>query len=171
MNYEMNHDDNLNEEQTNESEISSLDLQIIQQLQQDGRMAYSKISRELGVPEATVRYRVKRLVDDGIITINAFLNTGKLNYANVAYIEIETSAEFHERLLQELIETENISYLSAVTGEYNIMLEYVCQSNEDLLEFTNWLKRQPEVHRLNVRVILKIFKAQYPIRVKNTRQS
>jgi Lrp/AsnC family transcriptional regulator for asnA, asnC and gidA len=64
---------------------------------------------------------------------------------------------------------ENISYLSAVTGEYNIMLEYVCQNNEDLLEFTKWLKRKPEVNRLNTRVILKIFKAQYPIRVQNPR--
>jgi len=165
----MQNDNPIDEVQTNEFSVSALDLQIVQRLQQDGRMAYSKIARELSVPEATIRYRVNRLVDDGIITISAFLNTGKINYANVAYVELDVNSEFYEDLLQELIEMENISYLSAVTGEYNIMLEYVCQNNEDLLEFTKWLKRKPEVNRLNTRVILKIFKAQYPIRVQNPR--
>ncbi len=161
----MQNNSNSEKGQFHDSNVDALDLQIIRLLQQDGRMAYSQLSRELGIPEATVRYRVKRLVDDEIITISAFLNTGKLKYDTVAYLEIEVCTDFYGEFLAELVAMENISYISAVTGEFNIMLEYIYESNDDLLRFITWLKQQPDVKRLNSKVLLKIFKAQYPIRV------
>ncbi|MDV2998082.1 MAG: hypothetical protein N4J56_007787 [Chroococcidiopsis sp. SAG 2025] len=61
---------------------------------------------------------------------------------------------------------KNISYIASVTGQFNIMMEYVYQNNEELLNFLNWIRTQPIVKQLNSRTILKIHKAQYPARVK-----
>lgn len=146
-------------------EIDSLDLKIIELLQQNGRIPYRDIARAINTPEATVRYRMKRLLDDGIITINAFINTGKVRYENVAYIEMKVESDFFETVLEELVSLESISYLSAVTGEFDIMLEYIYKDNEDLLKFINWLKKKDVVIGLNSRNILKIYKAQYPARI------
>lgn len=147
------------------SEIDSLDLKIIELLQQNGRIPYRDIARSINAPEATIRYRMKRLLDDGIITISAFINTGKVRYENVAYIEIKVKSDFFETVLEQLISMENISYLSAVTGEFDIMLEYIYKDNEDLLGFINWLKEKDVITGLNSRNILKIYKAQYPARI------
>ena len=146
-------------------EIDSLDLKIIELLQQNGRIPYRDIARSIDTPEATVRYRMKRLLDDGIITISAFINTGKVRYENVAYIELKVEPDFFETVLQELVGMESISYLSAVTGEFDIMLEYIYKDNEDLLSFVNWLKKKDAIPGLNSRNILKIYKAQYPARI------
>jgi len=148
-------------------EIDQLDLKITEFLQRDGRISYSYIARETGVPEATVRYRVKRLLDEGIIKISAFINTGKLKYENVAYLELEVDSEFFESTLHTLISMEKISYIASVTGEFNIMMEYVYHDNNDLLEFLKSIKAKSETRRLHSRTILKIHKAQYPIRVKS----
>jgi Lrp/AsnC family transcriptional regulator for asnA, asnC and gidA len=150
-----------------DQEIDQLDLKITEYLQADGRISYSFIAREIGVPEATVRYRVKRLLDDEIIKISAFINTGKLKYENVAYLEIDVSPDFFNALLHELVGMEKISYIASVTGEFNIMMEYVYEDNNDLLEFINEMQKREEVRRLYSRTILKIHKAQYPIRLKS----
>lgn len=146
-------------------EIDSLDLKIIELLQENGRIPFRDIARSIDTPEATVRYRMKRLLDDGIITISAFINTGKIRYENVAYIELKVEPDFFEAGLEELVSMESISYLAAVTGEFDIMLEYIYKDNEDLLSFINWLKKKAVVTGLNSRNILKIYKAQYPARI------
>ena len=147
-------------------EIDQLDLKIIGLLQGNGRIAYSDIARSIDAPEATIRYRVKRLLDEAIISISAFINTGKVKHETVAYIELDVSPGFLEASLQTLASQENISYIASVTGEFNIMLEYIYKNNDDLLNFINSLKSNPEVKRLNSRTILKIHKAQYPARVQ-----
>ena len=147
-------------------EIDQLDLNIIKLLQHNGRIAYSDIARSIDAPEATIRYRVKRLIDEKIISISAFINTGKVKHENVAYIELETEPDFLEDDLDELVVMENISYVASVTGDYDIMLEYIYKDNEDLLNFINTLKQNPNVKRLKSRTILKIHKAQYPARVQ-----
>ena len=147
-------------------EIDQLDLNIIKLLQHNGRIAYSDIARSIDAPEATIRYRVKRLIDEKIISISAFINTGKVKHENVAYIELETEPDFLDDDLTDLVLTENISYVASVTGDYDIMLEYIYKDNEDLLYFINTLKQNPNVKRLSSRTILKIHKAQYPARVQ-----
>lgn len=147
-------------------EIDQLDLKIIGFLQDNGRIAYSDIARSIDAPEATVRYRVKRLLDESIISISAFLNTGKVQHGTVAYIELEVTATFLEASLTKLAAMEKISYIASVTGEFDIMLEYIYKDSNDLLGFINLLKSDPNVRRINSRTILKIHKAQYPAKVQ-----
>ncbi|MCK4782394.1 MAG: AsnC family protein, partial [Desulfobacteraceae bacterium] len=45
----------------------AIDRAIISYLQYDGRMAYTKIARELGISEGTVRSRVKRLMESKML--------------------------------------------------------------------------------------------------------
>ncbi|MFE4105900.1 Lrp/AsnC family transcriptional regulator [Almyronema epifaneia] len=147
-------------------QIDQLDLKIIELLQQNGRIAYSDIARAIDSPEATIRYRVKRLLDEEIISISAFINTGKVKHETVAYLELEIEPGFLETSLAELLAMENISYIASVTGELNLMLEYIYKDNHDLLNFINSLRQNAAVKRLNSRTILKIHKAQYPARVQ-----
>ena len=51
--------------------LDQLDKAIIVALERDGRRAYRDIARDLQVAEATVRTRVNRLIDSGLIHITA----------------------------------------------------------------------------------------------------
>jgi len=42
--------------------LDEVDLQISRLLQNEGRMASSEIAKTIGIPEATIRYRLKKLM-------------------------------------------------------------------------------------------------------------
>ncbi|HHI01394.1 MAG TPA: Lrp/AsnC family transcriptional regulator, partial [Thermococcus litoralis] len=70
--------------------MDEIDKNILKLLQEDGRMSYSEIARRIGVPESTVRLRVKRLIEEGIIRkFAALINPFKAGYTIVAFIAVD----------------------------------------------------------------------------------
>ena len=53
--------------------IDATSLAIINQLK-DGRASYKKIAEELSLAEGTVRSRVKKLMDEGVLSISGLVN-------------------------------------------------------------------------------------------------
>lgn len=152
-------------DEVQQQNIDPLDFEIIKLLQQDGRAGYSYIARVLEIPEATARYRVRRLIDDEIISVNAFVKFEKLSSKNIICVEMDVNEEFFDSNLESLINLENINFLSITTSEFNILLDYIYESNDDLINFLLWLKKQKGVNRIQNKVILKVCKSQYPFRI------
>ena len=128
--------------QTQSFEVDHLDIEIMELLQQDGRVPYSSISRELKVSEATVRYRIKRLIEEKIVSITAYINYEKLKFSSIACIELEVDSPFFKETIFTLTEIEKVTFLAVVTGRSNITLEYLYEDNDDLIQFLNYLKSQ-----------------------------
>jgi Lrp/AsnC family transcriptional regulator for asnA, asnC and gidA len=147
-------------------EVDHLDIEIMQLLQQDGRVPYSLISRALDVSEATVRYRIKRLIEEKIVSITAYINYEKLKFSSIACIELDVTPTFFQETVFTLIEIEKVSFLAVVTGRLNITLEYLYEDNDDLIQFLNYLKGLEDVKQVDSRIMLKVYKSQYPIQLK-----
>ncbi len=49
------------------AEIDDVDREILRALQKDARASFKKVGREIGVSEATVFVRVKKLRDKGVL--------------------------------------------------------------------------------------------------------
>jgi len=147
-------------------EVDHLDIEIMQMLQQDGRVAYSAISRALNVSEATVRYRIKRLIEEKIVSITAYINYEKLKFSSIACIELEVASTFFRKTVFTLTEIEKVIFLAVVTGRSNITLEYLYEDNDDLIQFLNYLNNLEDVKQVDSRIMLKVYKSQYPIQLK-----
>jgi DNA-binding Lrp family transcriptional regulator len=50
------------------------DIQIVNMLLEDGRMAASEIARRVGVSERVVRYRIDHMVENHVIQVSAVVN-------------------------------------------------------------------------------------------------
>jgi DNA-binding Lrp family transcriptional regulator len=48
--------------------IDNIDIKIIDQLKANGRLPYKKIADIIGISEATIRRRLKRMIDEKYIT-------------------------------------------------------------------------------------------------------
>ncbi|PSB28119.1 Lrp/AsnC family transcriptional regulator [Stenomitos frigidus] len=147
-------------------EVDRLDIEIMGLLQQDGRMPYSLISRTLEVSEATIRYRIKRLIEEKVIAITAYINYEKLKFSSIACIELEVTPAFFKETVLILADMAKVSFLAVVTGQTNITLEYVYEDNDDLIRFLNDLKSMEDVTQVTSRIMLKVYKSQYPIQLK-----
>jgi DNA-binding Lrp family transcriptional regulator len=74
-------------------EIDEKDVKIVNLLLEDGRMTASDIARKIGdISERAVRYRIDRMVEEGVIRVSAIVSPqafGLTTYADV-WLEVES---------------------------------------------------------------------------------
>jgi Lrp/AsnC family transcriptional regulator for asnA, asnC and gidA len=114
--------------------IDGVDCAIIQLLQKDGRITNIEIARKLKVSEATVRARMKRLIDDEIIQIVAVSDPIKLGFRVTGSIKIRVDIKKMSRVIQELKKIEALWFIVQVTSGTGIYTEFVVRSMEELNE-------------------------------------
>jgi len=67
-------------------DLDTTDLEILMELQMDGRMNYAEISRRTGIPSSTVYDKITRLVNRGVIKkFTVILDREKVGFA-VSYL-------------------------------------------------------------------------------------
>ena len=72
--------------------VDTVDRAIVDLLMEDGRMSSADIARRIGgVSERSVRYRLQRLIDRGIVRVSAILAPQALGFSVVAdvFVEVE----------------------------------------------------------------------------------
>ncbi len=118
-------------------QLDSLDRMILNVLQEDGRASYSEIARRLKVPESTVRLRVKKLVDRGVIRkFAALINPFKAGYSIVAFIAVDVEPSRVKKAAEELEKLPEVDVLGIATGAHDILMQVTVR---DLHELENFL--------------------------------
>ena len=120
--------------QTADRVIDGVDCAIIQLLQKDGRVTNIEIARKLKVSEATVRARMKRLIDDEIIQIVAVSDPIKLGFRVTGSIKIRVDIKKMSQVIRELKKIEALWFIVQVTSGTGIYTEFVVRSMEELNE-------------------------------------
>lgn len=107
-----------------------IDLQILDILKENGRISYNNISKSVQKTEATVRRRVKRLVDEGII--KKFTIDYQIDLKQKLYATIKIEPDFREikRILKELINIKEISNIWRLSGDCGLLLKVDVESIE-----------------------------------------
>lgn len=114
--------------------LDEIDTELVRQLQQDGRRSYREMARGLDVSEGTVRWRVRRLLDNGALRIAAIADPFRLGYRVLASMFLRVSPEQLERVIETLVLWPEVVYVSSCTGRVDIYIQVVCRSHEDLWE-------------------------------------
>jgi len=100
-----------------------IDQKILELLEVNSRMSFNEISDKINKTEATVRRRVKRLKDEGIIqkfTIEYDIDTGQKISAT---IKIEPDFKDIKRIVKELLNVEEISNIWRLSGDCGLLLK------------------------------------------------
>jgi Lrp/AsnC family transcriptional regulator, regulator for asnA, asnC and gidA len=146
--------------------LDGIDTQIVNFLQQDGRMAFTEIAKRVGVAESTIRNRAQRLIDSGSIKIQAYLNPDKLGFRRMALVQLKISDLTQaDELAQRLTQLESVSYVAIVAGRCDIHLEFAYDTLDDLLDFLTFLRSQSSVVDSETIIVLKLLKTQYSFQV------
>ncbi|MCX2728045.1 Lrp/AsnC family transcriptional regulator [Thermomicrobium sp. 4228-Ro] len=139
--------------------IDELDRQIIHLLQEDSRMPSAEIARRLGVAERTVRARINRLVQDGVIKLVAIVNPSALGHDVTADIFLEVEPGRLEEVAHKLVEMEEVAYVGLTTGDRDISIQVFVPSVDALYRFiTEKLQRIPGVVGTTTYVVPRVLK-------------
>jgi Lrp/AsnC family transcriptional regulator, regulator for asnA, asnC and gidA len=140
--------------------LDSLSKQIIEQLQQDGRRSYAAIGKAVGLSEAAVRQRVQRLIDVGAMQIVAVTDPLSLGFPRQAMVGIRCGGDL-ERVADHLAGMEEIDYVLITAGSFDLLIELVCEDDDQLLEILGRVRSIPSVTQTETFVYLKLCKQTY----------
>ena len=116
--------------------LDRLDLRIIRSLSQNARKPYSTIANELEVSDATVRKRVNRLVDEGIIKqFNLLLDYHRIGRIVKAFIGLRVNANKLMNVVGPLQDNPDVQVLYRTTGNVDLFVEVIFKDLEELKLF------------------------------------
>jgi Lrp/AsnC family transcriptional regulator for asnA, asnC and gidA len=141
--------------------VDDMSKAIIEQLQEDGRRAYSTIGKAIGLSEAAVRQRVQKLVDNGVVQIVAVTDPMQIGFARQAMIAISAIGDI-EAIADRLSKIDEVDYIVITAGSCDILAEVVVENDDHLLQLINRQIRSIEgVTRTESFLYLKLVKQTY----------
>lgn len=114
--------------------IDEFDIKIIQELEKDGRMAYSAIATTLKISNTMVHQRINRLIEHGIITgIKPIINEKKLGYDWGAFTGLTLNKDQDsDRIIEELKEIPEITECYYITGSFTLYVKINAKNHEHM---------------------------------------
>jgi len=140
--------------------LDDISKEIIEQLQQDGRRSYAAIGKAVGLSEAAVRQRVQRLIDGGAMQIVAVTDPMTLGFRRQTMIGVRCSGDLG-RVADQLAAMEEIDYVVIIAGSFDLLIEVVCEDDDQLLDILSRVRSIPSVTATETFVYLKLRKQTY----------
>jgi Lrp/AsnC family transcriptional regulator for asnA, asnC and gidA len=142
--------------------LDHIDNHIITLLQKDGRISNTDIAKKLKISEATVRTRLKRLIEDEYIQIVAVSNPFKLGFEITGDLYIHVDMKKLGSVITELKKIKELWYIVMTTGEQNINAEFVVTTLEELNDLVyNKISKIDGILRVETSIIMKYIKRKY----------
>jgi Lrp/AsnC family transcriptional regulator for asnA, asnC and gidA len=141
--------------------LSDIDIGILEMLQEDGRASFSAIARKLGVAESTVRYRVDKLRDSGVITgFQAHLNPRRVGLGITAIALIKVDAAEIVEASDTLATFEESHHLFRTTGSYDLVSVVHARDIVHLNDLIERIKKISGVREASVEVATHLVKTE-----------
>jgi Lrp/AsnC family transcriptional regulator for asnA, asnC and gidA len=141
--------------------LDDVSMQIIRELQRDGRRPYTSIAKTIGLSEAAVRQRVQRLLDAGVMQIVAVTDPLRVGFHRQAMVGINVDGDVRE-LAAKLGANAEIDYVVICSGSYDLLVELTARDDEHLLEVINTQIRSiPGIRSTEMFVYLRLEKQTY----------
>ncbi len=115
--------------------MDELDLKIIALLQTNGRASNARIARQVGVSEGTVRRRLKRLLQDGVIHVVAIPDPERLGFETEALIGVQVDPDKIDSVSDALKGLQEAQWVAITTGAFDIFMWVIIHSSEELGSF------------------------------------
>ena len=113
-----------------------LNQQIIDLLELDGRLPFKEIANTLDISEGTVRNRVNRMKDAGVLQIKALADRSAINYSTDSMLGIKVASNSSPSIVAKRLESCNeIVFIMWVTGRYDLLVEIASESDDTLSNF------------------------------------
>lgn len=115
--------------------IDDLDRKIIRELQKNGRISYKDVAKKLNVSDGTIRFRTNRLVKSGVLRISASINPFIPETNIAALVGMQLEKRTHRRTMAKISELKGVVSVCNVTGDFDLFVEVLVDSREELNKF------------------------------------
>lgn len=132
--------------------MDDLDREILSILRRDARIPYTEIADRVGTSEGTVRNRVERMVDEGVIerfTVSTSTGNVKSMIELSVDVNVDTAA-----VCDRIIEWQEVDFVWQVSGEEDIVMVVDAADTRAVNELITQARDLDEVQNTKTRLIL-----------------
>ena len=149
--------------------IDDLDRKILCLLQQNARTPFTKIAEKLSIPDTTIHFRVKKLVENGVIKgYTVLISPQSLGYNYVSLIKLrigghiveDMSIKKAEELAERLKSDERVRFIALGEQKTMVYLILIGRDAEEVSDIIRKLKSDPDVQELIMWNISKVIKGE-----------
>lgn len=143
------------------------DIKIVNLLLEDGRMSASEIARRIGnISERAARYRIERMVNEGVVRISAVAKPQAFGLTTIADVWMEVESDHILAVAKRMAEFDNISYVACGIGESDVSIQIVAKDTAEIYHFvTEVVRKVPGVRKTTTSIVPLILKDVYQWRI------
>ena len=141
-----------------------IDRKIVELLMGDGRMAAAEIARRLGdgISERVVRYRIDRMVREGVIQIRPIVNPQAFGLTTRADIVLQVDSDAIMDVANKVTEYDCVSYVACSIGETDVSIQVVGKDTAEIYNFvTGIIGKLPGVRKTTTSIVPIVLKDVY----------
>ncbi|HEY7079881.1 MAG TPA: Lrp/AsnC family transcriptional regulator, partial [Nitrososphaeraceae archaeon] len=116
-------------------QIDDLNLKIIDILNKDASTSFVDIAKRIGVSDASIHIRVRRMMETRIInkfTISVDNNT--LGYDHLVFIGIKISPGYADQIMLDILKVEEVLEIHELHGKFDLLLKVRAKNLNHLRE-------------------------------------
>ncbi|HEX6271155.1 MAG TPA: Lrp/AsnC family transcriptional regulator [Anaerolineales bacterium] len=147
--------------------FDKIDVKIVNLLLEDGRMSASEIARQIGdISERAVRYRIDRMVDEGVMRVSAVAKPQAFGLTTIADVWMEVESDRILEVAKKVAEFDNVSYVACGIGQTDVSIQIVAKDTAEIYHFvTEVIRKVPGVRKTTTSIVPLIIKDVYQWRV------
>lgn len=147
----------------NGGDLDAFDEKIIECLRVDGRISVREIGAIIGLNEATVRSRMRRLDESAAMRVVAMIDLAALGYKFVAPVGVQVRGRAVEEVGRDLAAIEQVLSVTSSVGVRDLEIQLIAKTNEELSDLL--IRRLPEIRgiaKLEASLALDVRKYESP---------
>jgi Lrp/AsnC family transcriptional regulator for asnA, asnC and gidA len=147
-------------------DLDDVDRKILRKLQEDARISFKEIAKEVGTSEATVFVRVKKLRKSGVIKgFRAILNPTSVGKQLTAFALVKAEPKSYPKMLAQMMSLEDICEIHDVTGAYYSILKMRTTTSEQLAKILDKIGEIEGVAGTETVIVLRTIKEETSIKL------
>jgi Lrp/AsnC family transcriptional regulator for asnA, asnC and gidA len=148
------------------TDLDEVDRRILRALQKDARGSFRKVGKEVGVSEATVFVRVKKLQEKGVLrSFKAVVDPKAVGKTLTAIMLIRAQPRSLVPVLDALKKLDDIYEIYDVTGQYYSIIKIRTGSTEQLSKIIDEIGMIEGVSGTETVIVLRTVKEEFGVRV------
>ncbi len=115
--------------------LDEKDKKILEILQKDGRATLKEIGKEVSLSIDSVHKRLKKLLENDVMRIGAFIEPKALGYELVASVSIKlhnVSEEQYNSFIKYLVQNRHTIEVISTLGKYDIVCVFIAKTTDEL---------------------------------------
>lgn len=149
-------------------ELDGIDVQILEMLQSEGRVMYKDIAAKTKISLPTVRARIERLREWGVIKkFTAIIDANKIAGLTRGFVLVETDPSLHDGVIAKLTSMKEVREVHQTAGSHPVVLKVEARNLQELGDLVS--KKMSEVKgitRCSCLVVTNTPKEEYGARVE-----